>query len=186
MALTEGPRRQAVSLRVHALHPDGPHCPHLITFQRGSHQHHRPHGGHHIIWGNMFRLQNGQEVRQNLGLGTHFMPDCSEGRVKSSGFPPLCSADASSDLTRTKIHNDPPSPQVQVPFRLTCFCFCLAFGKGNKRLKLVKGKGPGGHGSPFPRGEKGVLLLLQSLHQPLPMKLTEENPLPLSCLPIHP
>lgn len=31
---------------------------HLITFQRGSHQHHWPHGGHHIIWGDMFRLQN--------------------------------------------------------------------------------------------------------------------------------
>lgn len=30
----------------------------FITFQRGSHQHHRPHGGHHIIWGYVFRLQN--------------------------------------------------------------------------------------------------------------------------------
>lgn len=31
---------------------------HLITFQRGSHQYYRPHGGHHIIRGNMFCLWN--------------------------------------------------------------------------------------------------------------------------------
>lgn len=42
----------------------------LITLQRGSHQHHRPHGGYHIIWGNMFCLQN----EQYYGPGTSLMP----------------------------------------------------------------------------------------------------------------
>lgn len=35
-------------------------CPaalaHLVTFEGGAHQHHRPHGGNHIVWGHVLRL----------------------------------------------------------------------------------------------------------------------------------
>lgn len=64
---------------------------HLITFQRGPHQHHRPHGGHDVIWGNMFRLQNGHEVRQNHGPGACSVPAWSWGQISEVlALPPFC------------------------------------------------------------------------------------------------
>ena len=33
------------------------HLTHLITLERRSHQHYRPHGGHHVIWGDVLRLR---------------------------------------------------------------------------------------------------------------------------------
>lgn len=65
--------------------------PHLIAFQRGSHQHHRPHGGHHIVWGNMFCLQNGQEVKTKILVLVPTLCLIALGAESRVLVPPLCS-----------------------------------------------------------------------------------------------
>lgn len=38
---------------------------HLVALQRRPHQHHGPHGRHHIVRRNVFRLRGGQEGKQS-------------------------------------------------------------------------------------------------------------------------
>ena len=115
--------------------PPPPH--YLVSLEGRPHQHHGPHGGHHIIGGDVLRLGWG-------GTGAVSASAAKRSRLPPPpGAPPQPHSPAPPQPGPTipwgPPHGErvPTLPPMQPPPHLTCFCFCLALGGGEKEQRSV-------------------------------------------------